>query len=112
MVLIKVDLPRPVCPATPLAQEFSEKYAGQPWSCCVRVTLTDADDVELEAPLDELLLDLLGDAIKTDIALGVDRLLRCSICGSHCERWGPRGGKFAVRVAGEEAGEKGCGGSR
>lgn len=56
--------------------------------------LTNADDVELEPPLDELLLNLLGDAIKTDIAFGVDRLLRCSICGSHCGLGRPRDGRF------------------
>ena len=34
--------------------------------------LTNADDVELEATLDELALDLRGDAVETDVALGVD----------------------------------------
>jgi hypothetical protein len=58
------------------------------------VRLTNADDVELEPPLDELLLNLLGDAIEANVALGVDRLLRCSICGSHCGLERPRGGRF------------------
>ena len=40
-----------------------------------RVQLTDADDVELEPALHELLLDLVGDAVEANIALGVDRLL-------------------------------------
>lgn len=85
MVLMRVDLPRPVCPAQPLAQQFSDRLTtGCCCCCCVRIELTDADDVELEAPLDELLLNLLGDAVEADIALRVDRLLRCSICGSHC----------------------------
>lgn len=34
--------------------------------------LTDADDIELEAPLEQLLLDLSSDAVKTDVALGED----------------------------------------
>jgi hypothetical protein len=40
-----------------------------------RVQLTDTDDVELEPALHELLLDLVGDAVETNIAFGVDRLL-------------------------------------
>lgn len=54
--------------------------------CWMRLKLTDADNVKLEAPLDELLLNLLGDAVETDIALRVDRLLRCSVCGGHFGR--------------------------
>lgn len=34
--------------------------------------LTDADDVELETALQELALDLAGDAVETNVALGVD----------------------------------------
>ena len=34
--------------------------------------LTDADDIELETSLEELALDLGGDAVKTDMALRVD----------------------------------------
>ena len=61
-------------------------------TCSTRVwaELTDADDVELEATLDKLLLDLLGDAVETDIALGVDGLLLGSVRGSHCGRRRPR----------------------
>jgi hypothetical protein len=43
--------------------------------------LTNADDVELEPPLDRLLLNLLGDAVETDIAVREDGLRKC---GSHC----------------------------
>jgi hypothetical protein len=39
------------------------------------VQLTDTDDVELEPALHELLLDLVGDAVETNIAFRVDRLL-------------------------------------
>jgi len=48
--------------------------------------LADADDIELEAALEELLLDLVGDAVETDVALGEDGrgLLRGCGCG-HCE---------------------------
>lgn len=36
--------------------------------------LTDADDIELEASLQQLLLDLLGDAVKTYVASWEDRV--------------------------------------
>ncbi len=36
---------------------------------CVR---TDADDVELEATLEQLALNLRRDAVETDMAVGVD----------------------------------------
>ena len=45
--------------------------------------LTDADDVELEPTLHEFLLDLAGDAVEANIALGVDRLLVEG--GRHCK---------------------------
>ena len=45
--------------------------------------LTDTDDVELEPSLQQLLLDLVGDAIKSNVALWEDRLLRLRAhCGS------------------------------
>lgn len=34
--------------------------------------LTNADDVELETTLQQLALDLAGDAVETNVALGVD----------------------------------------
>lgn len=34
--------------------------------------LTNTDDVELETTLEELALDLAGDAVETNVALGVD----------------------------------------
>lgn len=46
---------------------------------------TDADDIELEAPLDRLSLNLLGDAVETDIAVREDGLrLVLVVCSSHC----------------------------
>jgi hypothetical protein len=44
--------------------------------------LTNADNIELEAPLDALLLNLLGDAVESDIAVREDGL--GLVCGSHC----------------------------
>lgn len=38
--------------------------------------LTNADDVELETTLQELLLNLRSDAVETDMALGVDSVGR------------------------------------
>lgn len=52
--------------------------------------LTDANNIELEAPLHRLPLNLLGDAVETDIALGVDGLCRVLVCSSHCGRCEPR----------------------
>jgi hypothetical protein len=47
---------------------------------------TDADDVELEAPLDALLLNLFGDAVEADIAVREDGL--GLVRGSHGEQSG------------------------
>lgn len=38
-------------------------------------TRTDTDDIELEAALKELALDLGGDAVEADVAVGDDRVL-------------------------------------
>ena len=40
--------------------------------CWLGVDLTNADDVELETTLQELALNLRGDAVETDMALGED----------------------------------------
>ena len=56
--------------------------------------LTDADDIELEAPLDAFLLDLLGDAVESDIAVRKDGL--GLVGGSHCGRYEPRGRAIEV----------------
>lgn len=42
---------------------------------------TDADDIELEAALEELALDLGGDAVETNVAVGHDAVLH----GRHIE---------------------------
>lgn len=49
-----------------------------------RIKLTNADDVELETPLHRLPLNLLGDAVETDIAVREDGLRRGLVRGSHC----------------------------
>ena len=41
----------------------------------LRAVLTDADDIELETALQQLALDLRCDAVKTDMAPWVHRLL-------------------------------------
>lgn len=65
MVLIRVDFPRPVWPSILDQRRSSHQlYVG----------LTDADDIELEASLEQLLFDLLGDAIKPNMASGKDRI--------------------------------------
>ena len=53
----------------------------------VRGTHTDTHDIELETTLQELALDLRGDAVETDMAVGEDGgLLSRSSAGSggHC----------------------------
>lgn len=42
------------------------------------LVLTDADDIELETTLQELALDLRGDTVETDMALGVNAVGRNS----------------------------------
>jgi hypothetical protein len=112
MVLMSVDLPRPVWPA--LCQNNSPHMM----SVYAMPGRTDADDVELEPALHELLLNLLGDAVETDIALRVDGRLLGSVRG-HCGRWGLGGGSACEvgggtverwrRVAGEGVNKKRAG---
>lgn len=47
-------------------------WAGVPMRQMGAVRLTDTDDIELEAALQQLLLDLGRDAVETDMALGSD----------------------------------------
>ena len=67
IVLIKVDLPKPVCPAQIERQLLKLPSRNS--------NLTNAYDIELKAPLQQFLLDLLRDAIKTHVALGYQRPL-------------------------------------
>lgn len=53
-------------------------------------SLTNTDDVELESALQELALDLGGDAVETDMALGVDGGSRYGRhCGQEAKLWTP-----------------------
>lgn len=48
---------------------------------------TDADNIELETALQQLLLNLRGDAVETNMALGEDRLrgtVAVLLHGRHC----------------------------
>lgn len=47
-----------------------------------RTSHTNADDIELEATLQKLLLDLRSDAVETDMASGEDCLSlgHCDVC--------------------------------
>lgn len=73
---MSVDLPRPVCPVVRVRCMHDAWLIG---------LLTNADDIELETPLHRLPLNLLGDAVETDIAVRKDGLrLVLVVCGSHC----------------------------
>jgi hypothetical protein len=69
MVLIKVDFPRPVCP---VVVHVSNDGRIQ-W---VVSELTNADDIELKATLQQLLFNLGGDAVEADVTFWVDGSLR------------------------------------
>lgn len=58
MVLISVDFPRPVWPA-PNGQHSPHGGIYSP---------TNTDDIELKASLQQFLLDLLGNAVETNVA--------------------------------------------
>lgn len=106
MVLMSVDFPRPVWPVHAVSSNSSRVE--------LVMQLTNADDVELESPLDALLLNLLGDAVESDIAVRKDGL--CLVRGSHCGRRGPRwqmdayekAAEWMSETAGERSGEERC----
>jgi hypothetical protein len=61
---------------------------------------TNTHDVELESALQQLALDLGGDAVETDMAVGEDggRVGRGGACGSHWDRMREEhGGSRAAR---------------
>lgn len=45
--------------------------------------LTNTDNIELETTLQQLALNLSGDAVETDVASGKDRVLRHGARGCH-----------------------------
>jgi hypothetical protein len=50
---------------------------------CVNFELTNTDNIELETTLQQLALNLSGDAVETDVASGKDRVLRHGARGCH-----------------------------
>lgn len=78
MVLTSVDLPRPVCPTRRRRRGQSE--VSQSVNEGIH---TNTHDIELETTLQQLPLDLGGDAVETDMAVGEDGgLLTRSSTGS------------------------------
>jgi hypothetical protein len=71
MVLMSVDFPRPVWP---IMHQYtaSNKSADR---------LTNADDIELETALQKLLLNLLCDAVESDMTSGEDGIPLRHCCG-------------------------------
>jgi hypothetical protein len=61
-------------------------FRGQETSVGPTTTLTNTDNIELETALQELLLNLRCDAVETDMASGIHRLLRSVsvLNGRHC----------------------------
>jgi hypothetical protein len=79
MVLMRVDFPSPVWPAATrqLLDKIDETRVNPSKGRDrererEREQHTNADDIELETALQELLLDLLGNAIETDVTFWVD----------------------------------------
>lgn len=76
MVLTRVDLPRPVCPARIESQSRVTEY-GRIQPSLKKVNHdehihTNTHDIELEATLQQLPLDLGSNAVETDMAVGED----------------------------------------
>ena len=84
IVLIRVDLPRPVCPGAQRQEKHTLKCRRA--SLGQNIVLTNTDDIELETALQELALNLRCDAVKTNMASWVHRLLRgvSVLNGCHC----------------------------
>jgi hypothetical protein len=57
----------------PVQFDLSHRISVSAHGLCVSVH-TDTDDIELEASLQQLLLDLLSNAVETDMAPGKDRI--------------------------------------
>jgi len=76
MVLISVDFPRPVWPAAPI--NFVQPYHKP-------IEHTNANDIELKPPFQELSFYLRCDAVETNVAPREYRVLlrRHGICSNH-----------------------------
>lgn len=69
MVLMSVDLPKPVWPANPVSFQSAHGLT-RPKTPRQRAPLTNANNVELESTLQQLALNLRRDAVETDMAAG------------------------------------------
>lgn len=65
MVLMSVDLPKPVWPVNPVSFQFGLRDVKTPRQ---RAPLTNANNVELESALQQLALNLRRDAVETNMA--------------------------------------------
>lgn len=107
-MLMRVDFPRPVWPAIEgeevrlvgdaiessghaIAVQGPQASKG---GGARRDKHTNTNDVELETTLQELALDLAGDAVETNMALGVDGR-RGS--GRHCRWWFEKKNRIELR---------------
>lgn len=70
MVLMSVDLPKPVWPVDAVSFPIGHGLSGQYWATAsaARAPLTNANNVELESTLQQLALNLRRDAVETDMA--------------------------------------------
>lgn len=84
IVLIRVDFPRPVWPTR---ESISLRLSSARRYC---PTHTDTHDIELEATLQQLALDLRGNAVKTDMAMGENSGLLSRSCGGSGGHYGRR----------------------
>lgn len=71
MVLMSVDLPKPVWPVNPVSFQSGHGLIS-PKTPQQRASLTNANNVELESTLQQLALNLRRDAVETDMAARSD----------------------------------------
>lgn len=84
MVLTRVDLPRPVCPISKGKTGTSIQNPRASGGCIH----TNTHNIELETTLQQLPLNLGGDTVETDVAVGEDGgLLSRSSAGSGGHFW-------------------------
>lgn len=88
MVLIRVDFPKPVWPVNHSANGAGYKprhfvVSGRYYRNDNTKTRTNDDHVELETTLQELVFNLLGDGVETDVGVGTNLF---SGGGHDCER--------------------------
>lgn len=64
MVLMSVDFPRPVCPAFQTVTDRPARFRTR--------RRTNDNDIELEPAFQELVLDLRGNGVETDVGSGTN----------------------------------------